>query len=187
MTSKRMVASVLFCGFCLLSAATGAWAQEAVPRAPGGAKAGARRGANANLPALTPVELERVFDSYVLLQAQDALKLTDGQFGRLLPALRALQAVRRRHAQSRRQLLNGMAGLLKTTPVDESAVRDRLKGLRDLDTRSGDELQKACDAVDEVLDPPQQARFRLFEDQVERRKIDLLMKARQRAAEQRRD
>jgi hypothetical protein len=36
--------------------------------------------------------------------------------------------------------------------------------------------------VDEVLDVRQQARFRMFEDMIERRKLDLLMRARQRAA-----
>ena len=34
--------------------------------------------------------------------------------------------------------------------------------------------------VDQVLDVRQQARFRLFEEQMERRKVDLLMRARQR-------
>ena len=49
--------------------------------------------------------------------------------------------------------------------------------------RAADELRKAYDALDEVLEPVQQARFRLFEQQVERRQIELLMKARERAGE----
>jgi len=44
-------------------------------------------------------------------------------------------------------------------------------------------LRKAYDALDETLEPAQQARFRLFEQQVERRQIELLMKARERAGE----
>jgi hypothetical protein len=159
----------------LLLAAPMAWSQD--PSPPGG------RGAGASAPILAPAELERWFDSYVLLQAQDTLKLSDAQFARLLPPLRMLQGVRRRHAQARRQLLTAMAGLLKANPVDDTALRDRLKGLREVETRSRDEIQRAYDAIDEVLDSTQQARFRLFEEQVERRKIDLLMKARQRAGE----
>jgi hypothetical protein len=132
-------------------------------------------------PALPPGELERWFDSYVLLQAQDTLQLTDAQFARVLPALKGLQAARRRGLQSRRQLVNSMAVLLKATPVDEASLQDRLRALRELDAKSSDDLRRAYDALDAALDTTQQARFRLFEEQVERRKLDLLMRARQRA------
>ncbi len=37
-------------------------------------------------------------------------------------------------------------------------------------------------SVDEVLDARQQARFRIFEERMELRKLDLLMRARTRAA-----
>ena len=40
-------------------------------------------------------------------------------------------------------------------------------------------MRKAYNALDEVLDVRQQARFRVFEEQIERRKIELLMRARQ--------
>ena len=47
------------------------------------------------------------------------------------------------------------------------------------DERAAAELRRALDGVDEILTVRQQARFRLFEDQMERRKLDLLMRARQ--------
>ena len=59
-------------------------------------------------------------------------------------------------------------------------IRDRLKALRDHDDRAAVELRRAYDALDEVLDVRQQARFRMFEEMIERRKLDLLMRARQR-------
>jgi hypothetical protein len=40
-------------------------------------------------------------------------------------------------------------------------------------------MRKAYNGIDEVLDVRQQARFRVFEDQIERRKIELMMRARQ--------
>ena len=40
-------------------------------------------------------------------------------------------------------------------------------------------MRKAYVALDEVLDVRQQARFRVLEEQIERRKIELLMRARQ--------
>jgi hypothetical protein len=40
-------------------------------------------------------------------------------------------------------------------------------------------MRKAYDELDQVLDVLQRARFRVLEDQVEKRKIELLMRARQ--------
>ena len=143
-----------------------------------GPRVGMRGGAG-GAGQMTPGELERWVDSYVLLQAQETLKLTDAQFPRFVQRLKALQELRRKNLQVRRQMLATLAGLMKATPFDEAAVHERLKALHDLDVRSAEELQKARDLVDEGLDVPQQARFRLFEEAVERRKIELLMRARQ--------
>ena len=51
--------------------------------------------------------------------------------------------------------------------------------LQEIESRTAAELRKAYTDLDEVLDVRQQARFRVFEEQVERRKIELLMRARQ--------
>jgi hypothetical protein len=152
------------------------WAQQAPPGRGGRGAAGAGQ-------ALTPVELERWLDSYVLIQAQDALKITEAQFPRFLQRLNALQATRRRNAAARRQILATIGRQVRATPVDEAGTREQLKALRELDLRAADELRRAYDALDEALEPLQQARFRLFEQQVERRQIELLMKARERAGE----
>ena len=40
-------------------------------------------------------------------------------------------------------------------------------------------MSKAYDAIDQVLDLRQQAQFRVFEEQMERRKIELVTRARQ--------
>jgi hypothetical protein len=64
-------------------------------------------------------------------------------------------------------------------PVDEGMVKERLKALDDLDARANGDIQQQRSAIDQVLSPTQQARFRLFEETMERRKIELLMRARQ--------
>jgi hypothetical protein len=46
-------------------------------------------------------------------------------------------------------------------------------------------MRRAYESLDEVLDVRQQARFRIFEEMIERRKMDLLMRARQAAAARR--
>ncbi len=63
--------------------------------------------------------------------------------------------------------------------TDDGVIRDRLTALKAEDERAAAELRRALDGVDEILTVRQQARFRLFEDQMERRKLDLLMRARQ--------
>ena len=173
---RKTTCGVLFVVAVLCGSAGAASAQTEPPPRGG-------RGAPGAAPTLTPAELERWFDSYVLIQAQDALKITDAQFPRFLQRLKALQATRRQNAAARRQVLGTMGRLLKAAPADEAGLRDQMKALRDLDARAADEMRKAYDALDETLDPVQQARFRLFEQMVERRQIELLMKARDRAGE----
>ena len=90
-------------------------------------------------------------------------------------------AQRRRTLQERTRLLRELNRL--TNPDagngDETQLKERLKALQDLDTRSESELHKAYEGIDSVLDVRQQARFRLFEEMMERQKLDLLMRARQ--------
>jgi hypothetical protein len=138
--------------------------------------------------ALSPGEVVGMLDAYALVQAQDALQLNDSQYGTFVNRLKNLQQTRRKNQQARNQIvqeLRRLAGPQASTPVDEAAVRDQLKALRELDDRSGADLRRAYDALDEVLDVRQQARFRIFEEMMERRKMDLLMRARQGAAARR--
>lgn len=137
---------------------------------------------------LAPGEVVAMLDAYALVQAQDALQLNDTQYGPFVGRLKKLQETRRRNQQARNQIvqeLRRLAGPQATEPIDEATIRDRLKTLRDLDDRSTAELRRAYDSVDEVLDARQQARFRIFEEMIERRKLDLLMRARQGAAARR--
>jgi hypothetical protein len=135
--------------------------------------------------ALSPGEVVAMLDAYAVVQAQEALQLNDAQYGPFVGRLKKLQETRRKNQQAHNQIvqdLRRLAGPQATPPFDEAAIRERLKALHDLDDRSAVELRRAYDALDEVLDVPQQARFRMFEEMIERRKLDLLMRARQRTA-----
>ena len=139
---------------------------------------------------LSTGEVVGMLDAYAVVQAQDALQLNDGQYGQFVERLKKLQETRRRNQQARNQIvqdLRQLAGPQAAIPVDEPAVRDRLKALRVHDDHAATEMRRAFDALDEVLDIRQQARFRIFEEQIERRKLDLLMRARQGAARNSRD
>jgi len=132
-------------------------------------------------PGVSAGEIQRLYDAYALVQAQDALQLTDEHYVRFVARLKTLQEIRRRHAVARNRILQDLRRLTNSqTPAgDEAEMRDRLKVLRDEDERGAAEIRKAYDAVDELLDVRQQAQFRLFEEQMDRKRLDLLMRARQ--------
>lgn len=127
---------------------------------------------------VTPQEIQRLFDAYTIMQAQDSLELTDEQYSPFLTRMRTLQEVRRRHQQDRGRVLQDLRKLTQQSAGDDAQLNERLKALRDIDTRAEEEVRKAYDAIDAVLTPRQQARFRVFEEQMERRKIELLTRAR---------
>ena len=136
---------------------------------------------------LSPVEVVNMLDAYAMLQAQNALQLSDEQYGRFVSRLKRLHQTRRQAQQERHRLIQQLrrqAGP-QAGSTDENAIRTSLKALRELDERAAREERQAYDAVDELLDARQQARFRIFEETLERRKLDLLLRARQGAAPRR--
>jgi hypothetical protein len=144
----------------------------------------AERPARGNRPALAPsnAELATILDAYAIVQAQNALQLNDEQYGRFVSRLKRLQDIRRRYAQARNRLVQELRKLTADPSTDEALIRERLKALRDVEQQSAEAVRREYDNLDEVLDPRQQVRFRVFEEQLERRKLDLLIRARARAA-----
>jgi Spy/CpxP family protein refolding chaperone len=120
-----------------------------------------------------------MFDSYALMQAQDQLKISDEQFPQFLARFKALQDARRRGLQDRTRIVQELRVLVNAPQPDEAQMKDKLKALADVDARAADEVKKAQDAVDQVLDVRQQAKFRVFEENMERRKLELVTRARQ--------
>jgi hypothetical protein len=131
--------------------------------------------------AVSPAEIQRMLDGYMLIQAQEVLQLSDEQFPRFLSRVRAWQDTRRRSQGERQRMLQELRRMTaaRAGTVDEAAVRERLKALDDLESRAGKEIEQQRTAIDQVLNPYQQARFRIFEETMEQRKIELLMRARQ--------
>jgi hypothetical protein len=131
---------------------------------------------------LSPGEVQRLFDAYLIVEAQRALDLTDQQYPQFLIRLKALQDTRRRTTQERNQLMQQLQRLTNPRQPNQGTdaqIKDRLAALQEVEARTAAEMRKAYNALDEVLEVRQQARFRVFEEQIERRKIELLMRARQ--------
>ncbi|HET7220810.1 MAG TPA: hypothetical protein VFJ02_22310 [Vicinamibacterales bacterium] len=138
--------------------------------------------------SLSDADLAAALDAYALVQAQQWLSIADDKYRVFAARLKRLQDVRRRNQRIRHRLvmeLRKLVGNRAAPGADDAAIKAQLTALRDHDDRSALELRQAYDALDEVLDPRQQARFRLFEEQIELRKLDLMMRARERAQQNR--
>ncbi len=131
-------------------------------------------------------QIQRWFEAFTVLQAQEALRLSETQYGRFVTRLKALQETRRKHQQARAKILNDLrkltagpqSGTLAPPANDDAQITERLKALREEDDRGAAELRKGYEGVDETLDVSQQARFRVFEERMEQQKLELLMRAR---------
>jgi hypothetical protein len=166
------------------SVASAAQDPQAPPSGAGGrVRPDARQGqarAGQQADRLEIAELQRLFDAYTVMQAQDALQLDDAQFGQFLPKLKALQDTRRRNEIARSQVVAELARM--TAPgaagFDEAAVKEKMRALVDLEGRAAAELRRAYETIDQQLDVRRQARFRVFEQNMERRKLQLMLRAR---------
>src|SRR5450755_1287655 len=104
--------------------------------APGGRQGrGATGATGAEDGSVSPAEIQRMFDAYALMQAQEQLKISDDQFSQFLTRYKALQDVRRRNQQERARLTNEMRRLLNGGQPDESQLKERLNALQELETR----------------------------------------------------
>jgi hypothetical protein len=154
--------------------------QSRAPRSDGRARMGMPpRPANPEM--MTVAQVEQYFDQFVLFQAQARLALTDAQFLRFGAALRQLQDARRMQQRRRVQLLRQLGDLLAATEPDDAQISAKTKEVDDLLADGHRRVQDAYAAIDGVLSLRQRARFRVFEEAMERRKLDLLARARQQA------
>lgn len=146
------------------------------------------------LPAAAPgmpiQQLQELFDAFVLVQAQRILQLTDDEYQRFFPAMKRLQDLRRDHTQQRIRLLNELrrAAPLRPGPnqrdvvsADEATLTALLRRFDENEARQADEVREARKVLDSTLGVRQRAAFRLFEEDMERQKIDFITRARQQA------
>jgi len=133
-------------------------------------------GPNAAANPISLAELNRLFEAYAVVQAQDYLKLTDDQYPDFVARLKALQDARRRHFVNHNRII---ADLNRTLHLPDDQIDDKsLKALYESLDREDEsaqlEIKKAFENVIGLLDVRQRARFRVFEENLERRKLDLL-------------
>lgn len=163
---------------CSLAPSAAAQQQGAEPRQ---AARGGRGGNPPNAAAGAGVqELQQMFDAFALVQAQRVLQLSDEQYQRFFVRMNRLQDLRGQQNRQRMRLLNELRRM--TGPqgnADDAALTTTLQNLDAQDLKFAEQLRAARQGIDEVLTVRQRALFRFFEEDMERRKIDYLTRARQ--------
>ena len=136
---------------------------------------------------IAPAELQELMDAMVVMRAERELQLSDDQFPQFLTRLKGLQAIRRRAENQRNRALMELRRLVQAVNADgagagrpdEGQIRERLKALDDAEAQAITEIRQARTTLEQVLNVRQQARFRLMEEQIERRKLELFARSRQ--------
>jgi lipase chaperone LimK len=131
---------------------------------------------------MSPMQVHQLFDAMLVMQAQDALALSEPQYAQFVSRVKTLQDARRRNQQQRVRMIAELQRLTNPRnpkPADESEITRRLSALQELEARQAADLRSAYTGIDEVLSPVQRARFRVLEEQIERRKLELVGRARQ--------
>lgn len=124
-------------------------------------------------------EALRMVDAYVVSNLQESLGLTDEQYARVLPLVTKLQGERRQYFVARGRALREMRRLLRSGGATEAQVLERLERLKALDADGPAGVRKSVEAVDALLTPLQQAKYRVLEAEVEQRLRELMGRARE--------
>lgn len=123
-------------------------------------------------------ELHGMLDAYVISKLQEALRLSDEQYARVIVAQKKLDEQRRDYHRDRRELLQRLRQALaadKPSEAELSSLLERLEALRsEFEAR-----QKAAHAaLDALLTVEQRARYRLFMVEIEGRMQEMMREVR---------
>jgi Spy/CpxP family protein refolding chaperone len=126
-------------------------------------------------------EAFRMVDAYVMSNLQESLGLTDEQFAKAIPLVKRLQTERREYYVERTRKVREMRRLLHQGGAPEAQVLELLRQVKALDADGPAATRRNLEALDAVLTPVQQAKFRVLELEVEQRMRELVSRARPRA------
>jgi hypothetical protein len=174
----------------LASLAPGAaWARPQAAEAREGQVEAGRRSRPAGRPAAdaalpspegrTVAEVEQLFDRYMLGQARQFLRLDAQQMRAFAPRLQQLQQARRRAARERQRLLRELNELTRPgAATDDAALAAKLAEIEERTAASEQQVRDAVGQLQDVLTLAQRARLPLFEQRMDRQKLQLLARAR---------
>ena len=127
---------------------------------------------------MTPVEVQRLFEAFELVRAQEMLDLSEEQYPEFVARFKVLQDTRRGGQQERQRRLRALQRLSNQPGADEATLAEQLAALASHDQEIAQKQRDAIAEIDRLLNIRQQVRFRMFEQAMERRRVELLMRAR---------
>ena len=128
-------------------------------------------------------EIFRMVDTYLANNLQQTLGLSDDQLARALPLVRRLHAERRRFAERRIRALHEMRRMAGAGSISDARAAELLHELRAAEAEEAAAIRAGQDALDTMLTPAQQVKYRILEAEIEHR----LRQAMARVRAQRRD
>jgi hypothetical protein len=123
-------------------------------------------------------EAFRMVDAYVIANIQESLDLDEDQYARAIPLVNRLQKARREYHRERGRTLRQMRQLLKSGAATESQLQEAVASLKTLEVEGPARIRERLDELDAILSPVQQAKYRVFEVEVEHRMRDLMRRGR---------
>ena len=123
-------------------------------------------------------EAFKMIDAYIVSNLQESLELTDDQFVKLLPLVKRLQTDRRALVQRRQQALAELRQVMASGGATEPKVAELLREVKAAEAEEPAVLRKDREAIDGVLSPIQQAKFRVLEVEVEHKIRELMTQIR---------
>lgn len=177
---KTLAASVVV----LFGLGTFASAQTPPPaqgKQPGGQRAqpGGRQGQPGD--QIAPGDVEAMFEAMTVMEAERFVALTPDQFPAFVQRLKKLQEARVQRQRRHNRALAELRALSnpQNAQADDAAIDAKLKELDAIEVESHAAIGKAMDAIDQLLSVRQRARFRVLEDNIEKKKLDFLTRVRQ--------
>jgi Spy/CpxP family protein refolding chaperone len=124
-------------------------------------------------------DVYKMIDAYILSNVQESLDLTDDQYVKILPLVKRLQNDRREYGRRRIEAMRELRRLMESGAATEPRVGELLKEVKAVEAEEPAAVRKDRDAIDAILNPVQQAKYRLLEIEVERRIRDVMQRLRQ--------
>src|SRR5262245_16083208 len=131
-----------------------------------------QRPAAADLAKLQTVQ--DLLEGMEISNADKFLQVDNQHYGEFIQRLRNLQKLRKQHQNQRQRLVQDLRRLSNQPGVEDALLEAPTKRLDDFDRQAFQDMQTAYAQIDEVLNVRQRARFRLFEEMMEQRKLEIL-------------
>lgn len=122
-------------------------------------------------------EAFKMVDAYLLSNLQESLGLTDAQYVKLLPLVKTQQSERRAIVQRRQKALFELRRELRTGRATEAVVADLLAEVKKTESEGPAAQARNQQAIDALLTPVQQAKYRVLEAEIEQKVRALLRNA----------